>query len=145
MPCAVGWRWRGVPGMTPGWSEVVTPQGGGDGTGIEKGDDAQGGWDGAGWRLLGWHRDGAGCTGMEQGGGAARFPSLPASRDQGSGGLAQFGVFFASLDFLRSTGRLFHRTGFPRCAGARPALRRPREPPVTLRWVWTRRCATARD
>lgn len=35
------------------------------GTGIEKGDDAQGGWDGAGWRLPGWHRDEAGCTRME--------------------------------------------------------------------------------
>lgn len=70
-------------------------------------------------------------TGMEQGGGACSTP--PPHRDQGSGGFAQVGVLFASLGhFLRSIGRLFHRTGFPRCAGAGPALRRPREPPVTL-------------
>lgn len=86
-----------------------------------------GGWDGAGWHRdgAGWHRDGAGWRGL--------LDPPPPHRDQGSGGFAQVGVLFASLGhFLRSIGRLFHRTGFPRCAGAGPALRRPREPPVTL-------------
>jgi hypothetical protein len=88
------------------------------------------------WGGAGMERDG---TGMEQGGGACS--TLPG--DPGSGGLARVGVFASLGDFSRSTGNLFHCTGFPRCAGAGPAQRRPRELPVTLRWVWTRRCAAA--
>lgn len=78
-------------------------------------------------------------TGREQGGGACS--TLPG--DLRSGGLDRVGIFASLGDFSRSTGYLFHRTGFPRCVGAGPAQRRPWELPVTLRWVWTRRCAAA--
>lgn len=88
------------------------------------------------WGGAGMEQDG---TGMEQGGEACS--TLPG--DPGFGGLVRVGVFASLGDFLRSTGHLFHRTGFPRCAGAGPAQRRPRELRVTLRWVWTRRCAAA--
>lgn len=109
-------------GDNTGMERSGDAQGGGDGTGIEKGDDGR----------MGWRRVAPGWSGM-----APRWSRLagltrhPPPRNQGSG--AQVGVLFASLGhFLRSIGHLFHRTGFPRCAGAGPALRRPREPPVTL-------------
>lgn len=73
---------------------------------MAQGSDSQGG--------AGMEQDG---TGMGQGGGARS--TLPG--DPGSGSLARVGVFASLEDFLRSTSHLFHRTGFPRCAGAGPA------------------------